>query len=105
MDTGIPFSVGDLSGLSTIVAGSVYWIIGIDLLLVGLGLWVRHKFAQLAAILMFAIAAAFQFFQFLLLGVFGSSASVVMLLVNAVFAYFLYSKFDAQTTAVAKSRG
>jgi hypothetical protein len=91
---GLPFYVGDLAGINSVVAGSAYWIAGVDLLLVGLGLWVRHKLARYAGILVFSLAAFFQFIQFLLLGLVGSPMSVLAFLVDALFAYFLFAKFD-----------
>jgi hypothetical protein len=94
---GIPFIIGDLTSLSAaITIGSVFWIIGIDMLLVGLGLWTRHRFVRLAAILLFSLAAFFQFIEFLFFGVLGSSLSVVELCVDVVLVYFLFSKFDAK---------
>jgi hypothetical protein len=91
---GVPIYLGDLSNIGAITIGSISWIIGIDLLLVGLGLWVRHKLARLAAISIFVLAAFFEFIQFVLLGALGSPISLVTFTVNAVFAYFLFSKFD-----------
>jgi hypothetical protein len=96
---GVPFYVGDLANLDAVVAGSAYWIVGVDLLLVGLGLWVRHKFARLAGIIIFGIAAFFNFTQLMLSGLLGSPVSVLVLLINGIFVYLLFSKFDAPTAA------
>ena len=92
---GIPFYVGELSNVGAVSVGSVSWILGVDLLLVGLGLWVRHRLARLAAITIFGLAAFFQFIQFLLLGVVGSPISVVELFVDGAIVYCLFSKFDS----------
>jgi len=92
---GIPFYVGGLSNVGAITVGSVSWILGVDLLLVGLGLWVRHWLARLAAITIFGLAAFFQFIQFLLLGVIGSPISVIELFVDGAIVYCLFSKFDS----------
>lgn len=92
---GIPFYVGDLSNVGAIMVGSVSWILGVDLLLVGLGLWVRHRLARLAAIIIFGLAAFFQFVQFLFLGVLGSPISVIELFVDGAIVYCLFSKFDS----------
>jgi hypothetical protein len=91
---GIPFYTGDLANLSSVISGSAYWIVGANLLLVGLGLWARHKLARLAAIIVFSLAAFFQFIQFLLFGVLGSPLSIVELSIDLAFVYFLFSKFD-----------
>lgn len=96
----IPFYIGALTNVSAIAVGSVSWILGVDLVLVGLGLWVRHRFARLAAIMIFALAAFFQFVQFIYLGAMGSPISLVELFIDATFAYLLFSRFDAQTVAV-----
>ena len=95
---GIPFFAGDLANVNAIVVGSVSWILGVDLLLVGMGLWVRHRFARLAAIMTFSLAAFFQFIQFLLFGILGSPTSLVELGVNALLVFLLLTKFDAQKT-------
>ena len=97
---GIPFYIGALTNVNAIIVGSVSWILGVDLLLVGLGLWVRHRLARSAAIMIFALAALFQFVQFLLFGAIGSPISLVELFVDGTFAYFLFSKFDTRTTVI-----
>jgi len=97
---GIPFYIGALSNVSAIIVGSVSWILGVDLVLVGLGLWVRHRLARLAAMMFFALAAFFQFVQFLLLGVIGSPISIIEFFIDAILVYFLFSEFDTRTIAV-----
>ncbi len=92
---GIPFYIGDLVNVSVATVGLVSWIIGVDLLFVGLGLWVRHKLARLTALIIFVLAASFQFLQFLFLGFMGSPTSVIELLINGIFVYLLFSKFDS----------
>ena len=96
---GIPFYIGDLANASATAIGLVCWILGIDFVLVGLGLWVRSRLAHLAALVIFVLAAYFQFVQFLLLGILGSPISIIELSIDGVFAYFLFSKFDSQTVA------
>jgi hypothetical protein len=93
---GIPFYVGDLANVSLTAIGLVLWILGVDFLLVGLGLWVRHRLARLAALMMFGLAAFFQFVQFLLLGVLGSPVSVIELFVDGTFAYLLFSRANSK---------
>jgi lysylphosphatidylglycerol synthetase-like protein (DUF2156 family) len=92
---GIPFYVGDLANASISVIGLVSWILGIDLLLVGLGVWVRHRLARLAALVIFGLAAFFQFVQFLLLGILGSPISIIELCVDGIIVYCLISRFDS----------
>jgi hypothetical protein len=99
---GIPFLVNDLGNLAAVIVGSVSWIIGVDLLLVGLGLWVRHRLARFAAIAIFSLAAFFQFIQFLLFGFVGSPLSVVELCVDVTLVYLLFSKFDTKTVHSAE---
>jgi hypothetical protein len=98
---GIPFSVADLGGLDAVVAGSAYWIVGVDLLLVGLGLWVRHKFARLAGVIIFGVAAFFQFAQLMLSGVLGAPMSIFGFLINSAIAVLLFSRFDGRVAATA----
>lgn len=97
---GIPFYIGAISNVSAITVGSVSWILGIDSVLVGLGLWIRHRFARFAGILIFTLAAFFQFIQVLYFGLLGSPVSVIEFLIDASFVYFLFSKFDMQTVAL-----
>jgi hypothetical protein len=91
---GIPFYVGDLADVSLTAIGLVLWILGIDFLLIGLGLWVRHRLARLAALMIFGLAAFFQFVQFLLLGILGSPTSIIELSIDGTFAYLLFSRVD-----------
>jgi lysylphosphatidylglycerol synthetase-like protein (DUF2156 family) len=92
---GIPFYIGNLANSSASTAGLIAWLVGLDLLLVGLGLWVRHKLARFTATIVFGLAAFFQFIQFLDTGIIGSPSSAVGLCVDAILVYFLLSKFDS----------
>jgi hypothetical protein len=99
---GIPFYVGDLAKSSITVIGLVSWILGIDLLLVGLGVCVRHRLARFAALVIFGLAGFFQFVQFLLLGILGSPTSVIELCVDGVIVYCLLSRFDSADNALVR---
>ena len=88
---GIPFYFSDLAGIGVILIGLVFWVMGINLLLTGLGLWARHRLARFIAIIVFAFSACMQFIEFLLSGAIGAPASVVMLAGDATVAYFLFS--------------
>jgi lysylphosphatidylglycerol synthetase-like protein (DUF2156 family) len=94
---GIPFYVGKLANLSTSAAGLASWITGIDLLLVGMGLWVRHKAARLVALMIFSLGALFQFVEFVSVGILGAPASFIELCLSGIFLYFLAFQFDSQT--------
>ncbi len=91
---GVPFNVGELSGTSVSVIGLVSWIIGFDFLLVGLGFWVRNKIARWVGLLIFVLAAFFQFVQFLYFGAIGAPTSIVEVSIDGILAYFLFSKFE-----------
>ena len=93
---GIPFYIGDLSKNGATTIGLVSWFVGLDLLLAGLGLWVRHKLARFTLLTMFSLSACFQFFQFLQSGIIGSPPSVVVLCADGILVYFLLLKFDSQ---------
>jgi hypothetical protein len=97
---GIPFYIGDLAKNSITVIGLVSWILGIDIFLIGLGIWVRHQLARFAALIIFGSAAFFQFVQFLLLGILGSPISVMELCVDGVIIYCLLSRFDSAGNAI-----
>jgi hypothetical protein len=99
---GIPFYIGDLANLSASTVGLVSWLVGLDLLLVGLGLWVRHTLARFTALMIFVLAAFFQFVQFLYLGILGAPTSVIELCIDGILIYLLFSKFDSQTGLKSK---
>jgi hypothetical protein len=40
---GIPFDINSLSTNSSSSVGFTSWVVGLDFLLIGLGLWVRHR--------------------------------------------------------------
>ena len=75
---GVPINMNDLEGSS------------LDLLVVGLGLWVRSKVARWIAIIVFTSSVFFNFVQFLLLGLLGAPMATVSLLVNALILYLLW---------------
>jgi hypothetical protein len=87
---GIPLSFGDLVNNGLAIVGIVSWIIGFDVLLVGLGLWAKNKFAKWVALVIFALAAYFDFVQFLFLGLLGSPSSVIGTLINGLIVYLLF---------------
>lgn len=99
---GVPFSVGDLANSSLSVLGLVSWIVGMDLVLVGLGLWVRHKLARFVALTIFSLSMIFQFVQFLLSGILGSPTSVVQIVVNGLVVFLLFSRFDFEKQSYKK---
>lgn len=91
---GIPFELSDLinnGGLTWV--GIALWIVGLNILLIGLGLWARSKLAKWVAVMFFSAAAFFDFIQFLLSGLLGSPTSVVGIFVNGLIVYLL-TKLD-----------
>lgn len=94
---GIPFYINALANNSLTTIGLVSWFVGLDLLLVGLGLWIRDKFARFTALTIFALSALFQFIQFLYAGILGAPTSFIVLCIDAILVYFLLSRFDTQT--------
>ncbi len=91
---GLPFNAGELTNSSVTTIGLVSWIVGIDLLLVGLGVWIRHRLARLVSLSIFILAAVFQFIEFITRGINGAPMSVLLLAVNAVIAYLIFATFD-----------
>lgn len=92
---GIPFSVSSLTNVGASTVGLVSWFIGLDLLLVGLGLWIRHGLARFTAVIIFALSACYEFIQLLFLGIIGAPASIVQLCLDAILVYVLFSRFDS----------
>lgn len=91
---GLPFFASDIAGCSMTAVGLISWVMGVNLLLTGLGLWIRHKLARLVGLALFSISAAIQFAQFLLLGIIGSPYSIILLILNSTIAFFLFTRFD-----------
>ena len=86
---GVPFPLNDLADSSTTVLGLISWVVGLDLLLVTLGLWTRHSMARWIAILVFSLAAYSDFTRFLLFGIVGSPSATVGLGFDCLMIYFL----------------
>ena len=93
---GIPFFTGDLASTSLTMVGLVSWVLGIDFLLIGLGIWVRHKLARLLMLSIFLVSFLFQFVQFMLLGYMGSPSSILDMVTCGFLSYLLFSKFDSE---------
>ena len=90
---GVPFSVADLTGNGAAIIGLIIWVVGLDELLLGLGLWAGHKLALWIAVVLATLATFWCFTRFMLVGLLGSPESVIGLLVNS-FLLYLLSKTD-----------
>ncbi len=93
---GLPFFVNDLKSISITAIGLISWVMGLNLLLTGLGLWIRHGLARLAALVIFFMTIIVQFTQILLSGIVGAPNSVVLLLLDVVIVYLVFTKIDSQ---------
>jgi hypothetical protein len=93
---GVPFNARELVGFNVTTAGLVSWVVGIDLLLIGLGVWIRYRIAHLAAVVMFSLAAAFQCQQFITLGITGAPSSITGISINVIIAYYLFAAFNCE---------
>ena len=89
MIPGIPVSIIDMKDNSISAIGLVSWVIGLDVFFVGLGLGMKYKMARWIAMIIFALAAYFDFEQFLLFGFMGSPTATVGLILNGTIVYFL----------------
>jgi hypothetical protein len=87
---GVPLPIEELASQSSIVIGISVAILGLDMLLIGLGLWVKHNLARWIGMFVFALAAYFDFTQFLLLGFLGASGPTVEVLANLLVLYLLF---------------
>ncbi len=87
---GIPFDLTELTTSPATIAGIVVWILGLDIMLVGLGLWVKNRFARYTGIIVFGLAAFFDFSKFLLSGILGAPSSVIELIANSIILYCLF---------------
>ncbi len=86
---GVPLSFTDLTGGGFIMIGIVSWITGLNILLVGLGLFVKSTLAKWVALGTFALATIIDFIQFLIYGVLGSPDAVLGILINGILVYLL----------------
>lgn len=91
---GIPFAITQLAQHSLCVIGLASWITGLNSLLLGLGIWIKHRIARIVGLIVFIFASFFQAGQFLLLGIVGSPISFIQMAINIVFVYMLFFKFD-----------
>jgi hypothetical protein len=97
---GFPIAMDDLHNTSLTVAGTVSWIVGLDIFVVGIGLWGNKKLAKWMAIIIFALSAYFNFAQFLLLGLLGAPMTTAGLFANTLILYLLWrTDFDRATHA------
>jgi hypothetical protein len=87
---GIPLIIQDLSSYGLTAIGITTWIVGIDLLAVGLGLWRKNNLAKWVAILIFALGAYFDFVQFLLSGLIGAPTAIIGLALNVLVLFLLW---------------
>jgi len=87
---GIPFDLTELKTSPSTISGILVWILGLDIVLVGLGIWVKNRLARYAGITVFGLAAYFNFVKFLLFGILGSPSSIIELAVNSTILYLLF---------------
>jgi hypothetical protein len=87
---GVPINTYDLSETSLALTGMVSWIIGLNILLVGLGMWRKNKLAKWIAVVIFALSGYFNFIQILLLGLVGAPLSIAGLITNSLILYLLW---------------
>ena|GEM_PF-3406364 len=95
---GIPFNINETVSFNVTTAGLATWIVGIDLLLIGLGIWAKHRLAHLAAVVTFGLATIFQFQQFFTLGIIGAPASIIGLTINGTITYVLFATLNWKNT-------
>ncbi len=97
---GIPLFLADVYDTTVTTIGIISFVLGIDLFLVGLGLWVRHPLARLTAIIIFGLGAFFQLVEFFYIGYMGipsySTPTIFALIVEVILLYFLLSRFDSK---------
>jgi lysylphosphatidylglycerol synthetase-like protein (DUF2156 family) len=86
---GVPLSFNELTNASLTTIGVVAWITGVDLILVGLGLRARGRFAKWIAMVFFGSATLFNIVTFLKVGLLGSFTSFVGIFVDSFFVYSL----------------
>jgi hypothetical protein len=86
---GFTISTADLSGTGASAIGLVLWFVGLDELLISLGLWTKHRLARWIAAAVSVLSAYWCVTSFLLQGVLGSPGSLVGLLANACVIYVL----------------
>lgn len=100
---GVPFSMDSIANYGVSTIGLVSWFVGLDLFIVGLGLWVRDKLARYTALIIFFIGVVFQFLEFMNLGIMGSPASITQVIIDLVLIYFLSSRFDSPKIRASQS--
>jgi lysylphosphatidylglycerol synthetase-like protein (DUF2156 family) len=86
---GFPLPLYEFANNSLSAIGIATCIIGFDLLMVSFGLLVQSKMARWIAIVIFALAAFFDFSLFLLQGVLGAPVSLPGSFINGLIVYIL----------------
>jgi lysylphosphatidylglycerol synthetase-like protein (DUF2156 family) len=86
---GFPLPLYGFANNSLSAIGTATGIVGFDLLMVSLGLWVRSKMALWIATIIFALATFFDFALFLLQGLIGAPASLPGTFINGLIVYAL----------------
>lgn len=90
---GIPLNLNDLANYGLTMIGLTSWILGLNVLLIGLGIWVRNKLAKWIAMGTFTFAVFFNFVNFLYLGILGAPMAFIGIFVDGLLL-FLFSKLE-----------
>jgi hypothetical protein len=80
-------NLGDSASGSPATMGIVSWIIGIDILFIGLGLWAKSRLAKWIAMGVFASSTFFNFVTFLNVGVLGSFSAFMGIFIDGSLIY------------------
>lgn len=86
---GFPLPSYGFANNSISAIGIVALIVGVDLLMISLGLSVRSKIARWIAAIIFSLATFFDFSLFLLQGLLGAPAALPGTLINGLMVYIL----------------
>jgi len=92
---GFPLPVNEMINNSITAVGISTSVIGLDLLVVSLGLRARNRLALWIAMIMLALAAYFDMVSFLFQGLLGAPASVPGVIINGLVLYVLLKKRES----------
>jgi hypothetical protein len=86
---GAPVSFSDLANSGLVMVGLVSWIIGLNNLLIGLGLWAKNRIAKIVALGIFTLATIVNIIIFILNGVLGAPYAIIGIITNLTFVILL----------------
>jgi len=92
---GMPVNLSSIMSGGDTLIGLFSWITGVIILVVGMGLQIKNRFAKSIGLIIFALALVLDFVAFLVSGILGATDAFTGIFTNAFFLY-LFSKMNVK---------